>query len=441
MSYAPSSTVRFRAAAELELRQRVMQGGDTAVSKYLKTPHSEKQQQMIEFPGSVVAFAGRRFGKTDGFVQRIYYNMEDSPGLYWWVGLSWRSASMKRAWREVSTIARQILNDKGLDERKHINRSRFEIVIPGMGEIWFRTADNPSSLAGEGVHGVVLDEFSLMQEIVWTEYVQATLLDYGGWAAFGGVPKGPNWASSLWRAAADLDNWIQIYATSYDNPHIDPVGIDEIKKQVPEWLFNQEYMAQIVSGEGMVFRNVTACASSAWLDSPEIGRQYIAAVDVADADDYTVCSVFDVGEKREVYKDRFRRVGYPVLEDRLHAIYHKFGVDSMTIEANSIGQPVIDHLRERGMRIIPFQTTSSTKQPIIQTLQSAFEHEEISILPDDVTINELSAYEATKQANGYKYSAPSGMHDDTVMALAIGWYVIMGPQKRSRAISGARKRR
>ena len=166
----------------------------------LKRPHSDVQRQMIEFPGSVVIFAGRRYGKTDGFVQRIFYWMRQKPGLYWWVGLSWRSASMKRAWREVSTIARQIIQAMGLNERDYINRSRFEVRLPGLGEIWFRTADNPSSLAGEGIQGVVLDEFSLMQEIVWTEYVQGTLLDYGGWAAFSGVPKGNNWAAQLWRA-------------------------------------------------------------------------------------------------------------------------------------------------------------------------------------------------------------------------------------------------
>ena len=63
---------------------------------------------MITFPGSVVAFCGRRFGKTDGYVQRLFYWMQRKPGLYWWVGLSWRSASLKRAWREATGIARQV---------------------------------------------------------------------------------------------------------------------------------------------------------------------------------------------------------------------------------------------------------------------------------------------------------------------------------------------
>jgi len=147
-------------------------------------------------------------------------------------------------------------------------------------------------------------------------------------------------------------------------------------------------------------------------------------VDVADANDYTVVYVWDVAAKSIVHMDRFRRVGYNVLEDRLEALYKKFGMQNMTIEDNSIGQPVIDHLRKPGMTITPFHTSHATKAPIIQALQSAFEHEEISILPDEITIDELTVYEAKRTASGYSYGAPSGMFDDCVMSMAIGWYSI-----------------
>ena len=48
----------------------------------------------------------------------------------------------------------------------------------------------------------------------------------------------------------------------------------------------------------------------------------------------------------------------------------------MTVETNSIGAPVIDALYSRGLPIIPFTTTSATKQTAITGLQSAFEHGE-----------------------------------------------------------------
>ena len=400
----------------------------TARPFVLRPPHSEKQRQMVEHPGTVVAFCGRRFGKTDAYVNRIYYWMPRRPGLYWWVGLSWRSASLKRAWREMTTVARRWLATQGLPERGHINHSNHEIRLPGLGEIWFRTADNPPSLAGEGVMGVALDEFSLMQEVVWTEYVQATLLDYGGWAAFGGVPKGNNWASSLWRGAADKPDWLQMQATSYDNPHIPAEAIDAIKNDpnTPEFFFRQEYLAEILSAEGMVFRRITEAATATALDGPLPGRAYVAGVDVADSHDFTVISILDATTREQVYLDRFNQAGYVALEDRLEAAYRRWGLQTMVVEDNSIGQPVIDHLRGRGVPVVPFHTSATTKAPLIQALQSAFEHGEIRVLNDPIQLGELQAYEGKRLASGMSYSAPGGLHDDCVMALAFAWWGVAG---------------
>lgn len=392
----------------------------------MRKPHCEKQRLMIEYPGSVVAFCGRRFGKTDAYVQRLFYHMGQQPGLYWWVGLSWRSASMKRAFRLVTYYARQILRMLGISDRGYINRSTSEVRIPGLGEIWFRTADNPASMAGEGIRGAVLDEFSLMQEIVWTEYIQATLLDFGGWAAFSGVPKGNNWASNLWRAAASREGWQQIHATSYDNPFMSRERLDKIRAEESDFIFRQEYMAEILSGEGMVFRRISDAATLSPLSRPEHGRAYVAGVDVADAADFTVISILDARTREQVYIDRFNRVGYTALEERIHAAYNRWNVQTMVIEDNSIGQPVIDHLRDRGLTIVPFHTSAATKQPLIQALQAAFEHGTIKILNDSAQIGELQAYEGKRTASGMSYSAPGGMHDDTVMALAFAWFAIDG---------------
>jgi hypothetical protein len=74
------------------------------------------------------------------------------------------------------------------------------------------------------------------------------------------------------------------------------------------------------------------------------------------------------------------------------------------------------------MTVIPFTTTSATKQGIITKLQSGFEHGEIKAVNDPVLIGELLSFEAKRSPSGsYQYSAPGGMHDDTVMSLAIGW--------------------
>jgi hypothetical protein len=50
----------------------------------------------------------------------------------------------------------------------------------------------------------------------------------------------------------------------------------------------------------------------------------------------------------------------------------------------------------------------------------AFERGDIELLDDENQIMELTAFQAEKLPSGLtRYSSPAGLHDDTVMALAI----------------------
>ena len=52
----------------------------------------------------------------------------------------------------------------------------------------------------------------------------------------------------------------------------------------------------------------------------------------------------------------------------------------------------------------------------------AFEREEIKIVNDSILIGELQAFEAKRLPSGLmRYAAPEGMHDDTVMSLALAF--------------------
>lgn len=68
------------------------------------------------------------------------------------------------------------------------------------------------------------------------------------------------------------------------------------------------------------------------------------------------------------------------------------------------------------------QLTNATKGNMVEALALAFERGDLRILPDAVLVSELQAYELERLPSGMiRYSAPSGMHDDTVMSLALAW--------------------
>jgi len=378
------------------------------------TIDAQPHQGQLEVHNSDARFkvlsAGRRWGKTRLGVNECL-DAASKGGRAWWVSPSYKTSEV--GWRPLRQIARKIPNAE-------IRLADRMITLPGGGFVAVRSADNPDSLRGEGLDYVVMDECAFMQKEAWTEAIRPALSDRLGKALFISTPKGRNWFwENYQRGARQEDGWQSWTYPTESNPFIDKGEIEAAKRDLPEIIFRQEYLAEFVDESGSVFRRVQEAATLEPRE-PDPKRNYIAGVDVAASVDYTVVSVFDVEAREMVYMDRFNRVDYPVLIDRLEAIYNRYHMTSMTVESNSIGRPVIDELVSRGLNIVPFTTTSATKQSIIQALQSAFENAQIKVLNDPVLIGELLSFEAKRNASGsFSYSAPDGMHDDTVMSLAI----------------------
>jgi hypothetical protein len=329
---------------------------------------------------------------------------------------------MKRAWRELCSFTQDIW--KAYDQRgdDHIKRAVSEIDLPGGSEIWMRTAERPDSLAGEGVKGAVVDEFSLMKEEVWTEYLEATLLDYNGWAMFIGVPKGMNWAGALYKNCETRKGWRGWNFPTSSNPAIDKERLEDIRENIPELLFSQEYLAQIVDGAGVVFKNILACVTAEQIEKAIEGRLYVFGLDWGKSRDFTVVTVLDVKAKKEVFKARFNDTDYPTQLEKVRALYQLFKPRSIVAESNAMGEPLCDQLRRDGLPIRKFFTTNKSKREIIEDLMVAFEQETISILDHPETKEELEAYECKITPNGaVTYNAPKGKHDDCVMSLALAW--------------------
>ena len=74
----------------------------------------------------------------------------------------------------------------------------------------------------------------------------------------------------------------------------------------------------------------------------------------------------------------------------------------------------------------PFATTARSKAPLIEGLALAIERGELALLNDPVLVGELASYTLEQlPGGGYRYSAPSGSHDDTVIATALAWHGVI----------------
>jgi hypothetical protein len=233
-------------------------------------------------------------------------------------------------------------------------------------------------------------------------------------------------------AAAGDPAWAITHESSYANPFIPVDELDMRKRTLPEAVYNQEILAEYIADSGMVFRRVMDAAVIEEPIPAKSGGQYVIGVDWGKSNDFTVIYVLDVDTKEMVAADRFNQIDYNLQMGRLMAWVDRYHPIMVYPEANSMGGPLIDTLRSKGVPICNngagFTTTNATKSNAIETLALAFERGEIKIFNDPVLISELQAYEVKKTVTGLMtYSAPEGMHDDCVMALALAWSGVTRP--------------
>ncbi|MCB0246697.1 MAG: hypothetical protein KDI12_25020, partial [Anaerolineae bacterium] len=145
-------------------------------------------------------------------------------------------------------------------------------------------------------------------------------------------------------------------------------------------------------------------------------------VDWGKHNDFTVLAVVDMQTNELCYLDRFNQIDYAVQTSRLKALASRFQPVTIIAESNAMGEPIIEQLQRDGLPVQAFKTTNATKTAVIDALAMAFEQGAIRILNDPVLVGELQAYEMERLPSGMlRYSAPEGMHDDTVIALALAW--------------------
>jgi hypothetical protein len=194
-----------------------------------------------------------------------------------------------------------------------------------------------------------------------------------------------------------------------------------MRQTMPERIYAQEILATFLDDAGGVFRGVINSATAS-ISKPEDGKQYVYGVDWGKHNDYTVIVVLDPDTKKQVYLDRFNQIDYHLQTSRLKSICEQYKPLEIIAERNSMGEPLIEHLQRESLPVSPFTTTNASKAQAVESLSMAFERNQIEVINDPDMIAELQAYEATRLPSGMlRYSAPNGLHDDCVMALALAW--------------------
>lgn len=111
-------------------------------------------------------------------------------------------------------------------------------------------ADNPASLKGIYLDGVILDEYAEMNPAAWREVIRPTLSDRGGWAIFIGTPKGQNaFYETFERAKGDKSGeWFAAKYKASESGILKPAELASAKAEMTEEEYEQEFECSFSAG-------------------------------------------------------------------------------------------------------------------------------------------------------------------------------------------------
>jgi hypothetical protein len=311
--------------------------------------------------------------------------------------------------------------------------------------IWFLSADNPDNMRGFGFQGLVIDEAATIPANVWNYVLRPTISQTLGWAMLVSTPAGRNWFYDMFTRGMDPleTNYASFTFPSNASPYFPAQEWEEARRVYGERAFRQEYMAEFMEDCAGTFRGIEACLLNAELGmrNAECPRNVVIGCDVAKHKDWTVLIAMDAETGRCFAMDRFNQLDWTIQKERIVGFARQWH-GRVIMDATGIGDPIYDDLKRVLPDIEPCLLTVGKKMELIERLRMAVEQRKVSwpggrVSSEQSAVNsgewrglaagnweiltdEMKRYEFEIGETGrISYGAPSGYHDDCVIALAL----------------------
>lgn len=205
-------------------------------------PYAPRREQLaihhlLERHRFGVVVCHRRFGKTVLAVNHLLRQAltcpREAPRVAY-VAPTYRQAKAI-AWDYVRRYAEPVLG-------RQFNEQELRADFPNGGRLRLFGADSPDALRGIYLDAVVLDEYGLMQERVWSEILRPALADRGGSALFIGTPNGRNHFAELRdMAARGLPGWFLRERKASETALIAQRELDDSRRVMTKDEYAQEW--------------------------------------------------------------------------------------------------------------------------------------------------------------------------------------------------------
>jgi len=375
----------------------------------LPKPHTNQQRILDSQSRFRVVMCGRRFGKSELSQIEIITNALVGKNV----------AYITPTYQLARVFFEKLIKAVPFES----NKSELSIKFPNDGSVEFFTGERLDNLRGRKFHLVVIDEASFIPNLEegWLNSIRPTLTDYKGRALFLSTPKGKNFFYSLYLKNGEAD-WECFKFTTYDNPHIDKTEIDDARTQIPQVVFEQEYMANPSENAANPFGSafIKQCTFELSHEPP-----IAFGVDLAKSVDFT--AIIGLDKNGSVcHFERFQKDWRQTKQ-----VINSLPKVPILMDSTGVGDPIFEDLQRDGVNVQGYKFSSTSKQQLMEGLASAIHQRKITF-PEGHITQELEIFEYQYTSFGVKYSAPPGFHDDCVMALGLAWHHYVRNQAQGR---------
>jgi hypothetical protein len=392
------------------------------VIEYNRPPMTSYQLKILDSTKRfLVILASTKSGKTTACAVAFLESalLEGGPGKRW----LWASPSHKQAKIAFDKLRYEMVAP-GLFTR--VNETDLEIELLNGAILTFRSVENVDGIYGFEFWGkVIFDEYTRARPESW-QAIRSTITATGAKVIFIGNSKGgmKNWGVQLFeKAKAENDDPNSAYGflriTAYDAARegiIELSEIEQAQQDLPEAVFNELFLAEVSEDGSNIFgfKHIDKCIGE---QSTKDAVCY--GIDLArgrkEGSDHTVV----IGLDADGAVCHFQRFQYD-WEYQLDKIKMLPKGKKIRIDATGAGDAPAEILAKHFPLLDPFVFTQKSKQQIIEGLAIGIQQGKIKF-PDGLIVDELKNLETSFTRSGVSFSAPPGLHDDCVMALALAY--------------------
>lgn len=315
---------------------------------------------------------GRRFGLTRGLANYVIDQLVEGLSPILWVDTIYGNIQ--------KYFERYFI--PGLRELPHTlwkHRSDLNDLKIGNAVCDFRSADKPENIEGFGYALIILNEAGIIlkNRRLWEETIRPMTLDYKARVIIGGTPKGKSVKKTkethlfyelyqkglkpsrhIVKSRSEISKWESFNFSSYDNPLLDRLEIDELASDISPILREQEIYGKFVEKEtsGIINSNWWKYYNKVDLFKNRIFKivqSWDTAFKIKDGNDFSVCTTWAIGLNCYYVLGMWRdRVEFPELKRKCVELYELYKPNEILIEDKASGQSLIQELqRETRMPI------------------------------------------------------------------------------------------